>query len=95
MPLPGRGAIEGVVDGGYPDARLVIEADGRRWHSRVRDMRSDYARVAEAARVGWQTLRFLYEQIIGNPDEVCAVVRDVRAVRVGSRAQVLLPIGGS
>jgi very-short-patch-repair endonuclease len=95
MPLPGRGAVEGLVDGGYPDARLVIEADGRRWHTRVRDMRRDYARVAEAARAGWQTLRFLYEQIIGDPDEVCAVVRDVRAIRVGTRAAAIHPVGVS
>lgn len=82
-PLPGRGVIKGLVDGAYGDAKLILEADGRRWHTRLRDMKHDHERDAEAARVGWQTLRFLYEQIIGDPDEVCAVVRDVRAVRLG------------
>ena len=39
----------------YSDCRLIIEADGRRWHTRVADLRRDHERDAEAARVGWQT----------------------------------------
>ncbi len=84
VPLPGRGAIEGVVDGAYNDARVVLEADGRRWHTRLRDLKRDHERDAEAARVGWQTLRLVYEQIIGDPDHVSSVVADVRAVRLGA-----------
>jgi very-short-patch-repair endonuclease len=83
VPLPGRGAIEGVVDAAYPDVRLVIEADGRRWHTRVRDLARDHLRDAEAARVGWQTLRLLYEQIVGDPHETCATVHDVQEARRG------------
>jgi very-short-patch-repair endonuclease len=82
MPLPGRGAVEGLVDAGYRDARLIIEADGRRWHTRVRQLKSDHQRDAEAARVGWLTLRFMHEQIVQEPGEVCAVVADVRASRL-------------
>jgi very-short-patch-repair endonuclease len=87
--LPGRGAVEGLVDGAYPDCRLILEADGRRWHTRVRDLRRDHERDAEAARAGWQTLRFLYEQVVRDPDGVCAVVSDVRAVRTGHPAPAL------
>lgn len=81
VPLPGRGAIEGLVDAAYPDAQLVIEADGRRWHTRVRDLARDHERDAEAARVGWLTLRLLFEQIVGDPEGTCATVRDVREAR--------------
>src|ERR671919_1795556 len=81
MALPSRGAIEGLVDAAYPDCRLILESDGRRWHARINDLKRDHERDAEAARVGWQTLRFVYEQIIHDPHEVCAVVADVRAVR--------------
>jgi hypothetical protein len=84
--LPSTGAVEGVVDAAYPDCRLILEADGRRWHTRVRDLARDHARDAEAARVGWQTLRFLYEEITQDPDAVCATVRDVRAVRQSAPA---------
>jgi hypothetical protein len=83
MRLPGRGAVPGTVDAAYADCRLILEADGRRWHTRVADLRRDHERDAEAARVGWQTLRFLYEQVVGDPAGVCAVVADVRAVRGG------------
>jgi hypothetical protein len=79
--LPGRGAIEGLVDAAYPDVRLILEADGRRWHSRISDLRRDHQRDAEAARAGWQTLRLLYEDVVGHPDEVADMVRDVRRAR--------------
>ncbi|HET6665361.1 MAG TPA: DUF559 domain-containing protein [Acidimicrobiales bacterium] len=84
VPLPGRGALEGLVDAAYGDAKVILEADGRRWHTRIRDLKRDHRRDAEAARVGWQTLRFLYEEIMGDPDDVCAVVSDVCAVRMRS-----------
>jgi very-short-patch-repair endonuclease len=84
-PLPGRGALEGLVDAAYDGAKVIIEADGRRWHTRIRDLKRDHQRDAEAARVGWQTLRFLYEEIMGNPGDVCAVIRDVSAVRMRSQ----------
>lgn len=80
--LPGRGALEGLVDAAYLDAKLLIEADGRRWHSRQQDQRRDRLRDAEAARVGWLTLRFLYEQIVEEPEEVAATVADVRSSRL-------------
>jgi hypothetical protein len=82
-PLPGRGLADGLVDGSYSDARLILEADGRRWHTRIRDLAKDHVRDAEAARVGWETLRFVYEQIVEEPDEVCATVADVRSARLG------------
>jgi hypothetical protein len=82
-PLPGRGLAEGLVDGSYSDARVILEADGRRWHTRIRDLAKDHVRDAEAARVGWETLRFVYEQIVEEPDEVCATVADVRSARLG------------
>jgi hypothetical protein len=48
VPLPGRGAIGGIVDAAYLDVRMVIEADRRRWHTRVRDLARDHQRDAEA-----------------------------------------------
>ncbi len=83
--LPGREearAIRGVVDAAYPDAKLLLEADGRRWHDRVGAARADRERDAQAARRGWQTLRFVHEQIVGDPAEVCAIVEDTRRVRL-------------
>jgi hypothetical protein len=82
LPLPGRGPIVGVADGGYPDAKIVLEADGRRWHARVDASRRDRERDAQVVRAGWVPLRFLYEQINEDPAGVCAVVADTRAQRL-------------
>lgn len=80
--LPGRGPIEGLADAGYRDTQILLEADGRRWHTRVRDLRRDHERDAQASRAGWLTLRFMYETLMSEPSEVAAIVADVRRVRL-------------
>lgn len=84
IPLPGRalGGIRGLADGGYLDAMMILEADGRRWHGRLAAARADRERDAQAARAGWVSLRFVYEQIVHEPEEVCTVIADVRAQRL-------------
>lgn len=66
FPLPGRQAITGCVDAALVEAKLILEADGRRWHSRVADFRRDRERDKAAARDGWQTLRFCHEELVEN-----------------------------
>jgi hypothetical protein len=82
FPLPGRGALEGLVDAAYVDAKVILEADGRRWHTRMRDFPRDSLRRNEAARVGWQTLDFLWDELKHDPEGVADTVRDVRAQRL-------------
>lgn len=82
VPLPGAGEIVGLVDAGYDDAKLLVEVDGRRWHSRQRNFVADRARDAQAARAGWQTLRFTYEQLVGGPAEVATIVSEVLQSRL-------------
>ncbi len=81
LPLPGRGAVAGTVDAAYVEVKVILEADGRRWHARIDALRRDHQRDTEAARVGWLTLRFVYEQIVHEPHEICAAVADVLSVR--------------
>jgi hypothetical protein len=81
-PLPGAWPLEGLVDFAYPDARMILEADGRRWHTRVADLRRDHEREAQASQAGWVTVRFLYEQIIGTPDDVARTVAAIRRTRL-------------
>ena len=78
---PGRHPGVGRVDFAYPDAKVVLEADGRPWHQRIADIRRDRARDNEAARSGWLTLRFMAEELQGDPDDVGATVRDVLTSR--------------
>ncbi len=82
IPLPGRGPVRGLVDGAYLDAKIVLEADGRRWHARVEAARRDRERDAQVVRAGWVPLRFVHEQIVEEPAEVCAIVAEARARRL-------------
>jgi hypothetical protein len=83
VPLPGRSLVRGLADAAYLDAKIVLEADGRRWHNRMEQARVDRARDAQVVRAGWVPIRFVYEQIVHDPAEVCAVVEDTRSVRLG------------
>ena len=81
-PHPGRHPTRGCTDGTYVDAKLIIEGDGRRWHTRIADIRRDRDRDNEAARAGYQTLRFLHEHIVGDIDDVVATIRETRLERL-------------
>jgi very-short-patch-repair endonuclease len=88
FPLPGRGDITGFVDAAFIEAKLILEADGRRWHDRVATQRHDRARVNSAARVGWQTLRFGHEELTADPDGEAQVIRETyneRGALLGAR----------
>jgi len=73
-PLPSL-TQAGRVDAAYPWARLILEADGRRWHTRADDFERDRTRDIEAGLLGWIVLRFVWSDLIERPEWVCAVVR--------------------
>jgi len=74
-PLPGRASEPGRVDFTYAEARLVVEVDGRRWHSRVEDFERDRRRDLQALAGGYRTARVTWAMLRHEPDEVC---RDLR-----------------
>ena len=57
----------GRVDFFYPEANLVVEVDGRRWHAgrqpETRDRRRDHALILDGKRV----LRFTWEDVVHEP----------------------------
>jgi very-short-patch-repair endonuclease len=71
-------AINGYVDAAYPPERLLMEADGRRWHQKVVDLDRDHERDNAAAAVNYRTLRFGWDDLTKRPDWV---VHQVRAAR--------------
>ena len=79
-PHPGRLPVEGRVDAAYPQRRLLIEVDSRRWHTRLRDQAADRRRDAEAAAAGWRTLRFGFDDLTRRPEWVGEVVARALAV---------------
>jgi very-short-patch-repair endonuclease len=80
---PWYDGVRGVVDFAQPAARLVVEADGRRWHgtdqARVEDRRRDRA----AALAGWRVLRYGWEEVLHRPRAVADEISE--AVRCASR----------
>ena len=67
--------VNGRVDFAYVDQQLVIECDGRRWHSRFDAFESDRRRDNAAQIAGWRVLRFTWEMMREEPDVVVATVR--------------------
>ena len=75
----------GVVDFAHRELRIVLEADGRRWHRREQDMTEDRRRDRLAARHGWAAIRVTWAEISGRPD---ATVADIAAIVAARRRQL-------
>jgi very-short-patch-repair endonuclease len=75
-PLPWRDSVDERVDLAFPAQKVLIEADGRRWHSRMDQMAVDRRRDREALNHGWRPYRFVWDEIVRRPEAVCASVRD-------------------
>ena len=75
-----RGAAPQRVDFVDERRRLIIELDGRRWHTRVRDFERDLWRTNEAIAHGYRVLRFTWVHLTESPDEVIATIERTLAV---------------
>ena len=82
LPLPER-QVEirdgdrfiGRVDFAYPDAKVLIEADGYLWHFGREDWQRDGTKGNHLGLQGWLILRFTTEDLKERPDEVIEMVR--------------------
>lgn len=59
--------VTATVDAYVPAWRLIIEADGRRWHTRQADFERDRARDNAAAAAGFGVVRFDYRMLTEDP----------------------------
>lgn len=74
------GTFVGRVDFCWPEQRLVVEADGRRWHDPEDARDRDRRRSNACARLGWTVLRFTWADVVHSPDEVVAAVAECLGV---------------
>jgi hypothetical protein len=88
LPLPTRQVTfewtdeeSGRVDCWYPDAQVIVELDGRRFHARLAAFERDRRRDQAALMEGIPTLRFTHHQITDEPEWVERVLRSVLAGR--------------
>lgn len=73
-PFPGRAPGAQRVDGVIDDWKVVLEGDGRSWHTRVDDFERDRRRDQAAAAAGYLTLRYSYHQIVDEPSACLATL---------------------
>lgn len=74
-PLPWRAARKGRVDFAYPLIRLIIEVDGRAWHTTLEAFESDRLRDNHAQLAGWRVLRITYRMLVEQPEMVRDMIR--------------------
>jgi very-short-patch-repair endonuclease len=65
------------VDAFLPAWRRIVEADGRRWHTREADFDRDRARDHLAQRNGYEVTRFTYRQLVEAPGYAFGVLLDI------------------
>jgi very-short-patch-repair endonuclease len=70
------------VDALIPMWRLIVEADGRRWHTRLADFERDLARDHLAKRHGFEVLRLTHRQLTGSIASVVELLLEVGVHRV-------------
>ncbi|GMQ86717.1 MAG: hypothetical protein BMS9Abin07_2309 [Acidimicrobiia bacterium] len=68
-------APERRFDCAYPDDRLAIEWDSKRWHLQLDAFDRDRERDREAVLHGWRVLRFTWNDVEQRPEMVVETVR--------------------
>jgi very-short-patch-repair endonuclease len=66
----------GRFDFAYPEAMLIIEVDGYRWHGGNQAWHRDKRRDNDLNRLGWTVLRFTAEDL-KHPASVIRQISDV------------------
>ncbi|MEX2278899.1 MAG: type IV toxin-antitoxin system AbiEi family antitoxin domain-containing protein [Acidimicrobiia bacterium] len=57
-------------DDAYPDRKLAIEWDSRRYHGQRAAFEADRARDRDAAVHGWRILRFTWDDVVNYPSRI-------------------------
>jgi hypothetical protein len=64
----------GRVDAAYPEAKLILEFDGRRHWQVLLEAQADRRRDAELVAAGWRILRITWEMLVHDPEGVVRLV---------------------
>ena len=66
-------------DDAYPDRRIAIEWDSRRFHGQMASFDADRQRDRDAAMHGWMVLRFTWDDVQNHPNRVVETLRHLLA----------------
>lgn len=78
-PIPWRTSRPGRLDMVYMPGRLIIECDGRLWHTAAQVFEDDRRRDNEATVAGWRVIRVTWKMINEHPHEFVALLRGALA----------------
>ncbi|HEY2054815.1 MAG TPA: DUF559 domain-containing protein [Solirubrobacterales bacterium] len=84
VPLTKHWVLGYETDFWFPDHRLVVETDGLRYHRTASQQARAAKRDQKHTAAGLRVLRFTHWQISYAPNEVTAVLRQLRAIPYGS-----------
>ena len=73
--------MPGTVDAYIHEWQLIIEADGRRWHTREADFERDRVRDNLATSHGIAVLRFTYRMPTQTPEHCVNMILETGVVR--------------
>jgi hypothetical protein len=82
QPFPWRPNDPERVDGLIPEWHVILEGDGRAWHTRAADFERDRRRDAEALANGHLPLRFTWHQLTAEPAWCVDMLRRIGAGRL-------------
>jgi very-short-patch-repair endonuclease len=75
--------IEGIeVDFLFPEARLIIEVDGDRYHATRFARRNDAAKQARLEAAGYRVIRLTWHQVTEQPEQTVARISNALSARV-------------
>lgn len=81
-PLPSARGRRGFVDRCWPEAKLIVEFDGRKWHHRFQQALADADRRLEAQALGWETSQLLWEHCDSDTERTAEVLTLIHAERL-------------
>lgn len=81
LSVPWRSRTAGRVDFAYPVERLIIECDGRRWHTAFESFEVDRRRDNTAQLAGWRVLRFTWGDVTRSAPHVVHAIRSALAAQ--------------
>jgi very-short-patch-repair endonuclease len=83
---PWYDGIRGIVDFAHPQAKVVLETDGRSWHATTQAMAEDRRRDRLAAAHGWTVLRVVASELAVRPESTVDEIRSVVTTRLSDCA---------
>lgn len=73
----GGDAWIGRVDVAYPDHKLLVELDSRRWHDTSTAFDDDRVRTNALVAAGWRVIRITWRMLHDEPQKVAALLRSL------------------